>query len=495
MDESSLSFRETKTNVGIFLGLAILFVIFLSVFVFSQQSLRLDEAQSLWQTSHSPLLILKIVAQDVHVPLYHMILHGWQVFFGSSAAAGRSLSLIFFILIIPMTYFLGKISYNRRVGIFGALLVAISPFFNWYGNEIRMYSLFTFVTIVNQYLFVQIYKGKGNKSFIWLWYAISVVIGMYTHYFFGFVLLSQALFFMMYRELFSKNALKRFLLVLLLVVVFFGPWVAYVVHMGGMGSSSPLLVKPTTIDLFNTFSEFLFGFQNDHLNTMLVSLWPISVLLVLLSLRRNQKIEPQTMYFMLSFLIPIGIVFVISVAYRPIFVTRYLILTLPSLYLVISSIFSSYPRRLALFTKAGFVLVMLVFLGIEASSATTPVKENYRDATAYLEANASARDIIAVSAPFTIYPVEYYYRGPAELSTLPIWNRLASGPMPPYDEEKLPEQIALLKGSHQTLWLLQSYDQGYEEKLRVYLDTHFERTSALKFSKGLHLYSYKLRYD
>ncbi len=53
------------------LGLFILFSALLSILRLANQSLRLDEAQSLWQTSHASWKILSIVAQDVHVPLYH----------------------------------------------------------------------------------------------------------------------------------------------------------------------------------------------------------------------------------------------------------------------------------------------------------------------------------------------------------------------------------------------------------------------------------------
>src|SRR3989344_9305768 len=79
----------------------------MSYFIFSGQSLRLDESQSLWQTSFSAGRLLEIVASDVHVPFYHVILHYWQILFGNDVAATRSLSLIFFIFTIAAVYLLG----------------------------------------------------------------------------------------------------------------------------------------------------------------------------------------------------------------------------------------------------------------------------------------------------------------------------------------------------------------------------------------------------
>lgn len=496
-DEYIDDIRSDRRYTIFFLSALVLFLIFLSVFVFSKQSLRLDESQSLWQTSHTPVAMLTIIAEDVHVPLYHLLLHFWQFLFGNGVATARVLSLIFTILSIPAMYFLGKLSYNRFVGLFGALLLAISPFYNWYGNEIRMYSLFALLTILNQYCFIKIFKLEEGESSAGAWwgYGLTGILGIFTHYFFGLALLTQAVFFFIYKRYFPKNSLKRFISIAIILIVLFGPWAYFVIHTGGPSNSTPLLSKPTTINLFNTFSQFIFGFQDDHINTILVSLWPLTVLLVFLSLRKTQKVYPETAYFLLSVFIPVLLSFVISATITPVFVTRYLILTLPSLYLVISWIFSTYPLKLSNMVKLALVVIMLGTLTTEAVSATTPVKENYREATQYLTSHATAEDIIAVSAPFTIYPVEYYYRGPANVLTLPLWDRYARGPIPSFDEAKLPEDIEKLKGDHQTLWLLLSYDQGYEEKIRLYMDTHYERIDTKRFSDDLNLYAYKLRYD
>ncbi|GEM_PF-6187123 len=79
-----------------FITLLVLVVLCVSASFFSNQSLRLDEAQSLWQTSHGLKAMFTIVSEDVHVPLYHVMLHFWQFLFGSDVFSARMLSLIFF---------------------------------------------------------------------------------------------------------------------------------------------------------------------------------------------------------------------------------------------------------------------------------------------------------------------------------------------------------------------------------------------------------------
>ena len=488
-----------KSDTAYSLIFLVIFVAVLSFLVFSRQSLRLDEAQSLWQTSHSLPAMISIIGEDVHVPLYHTILHFWQLFLGNEVATARMLSLFFFMLALPAMYLLGSLSYNSRVATFATALMAISPFLNWYGNEIRMYSLFALLTIINQYFFVSIFMRKGeapeSRSGIWLGYAATLVLGMFTHYFFALTIIAQAIFFLSYRHVFQRQTLRTFLVTAMMVAVMFAPWIYFVSTLGSAENTKPNLAEPTTIDLFNTFSQFIFGFQNDHINTILVSLWPILVLLVFLALRRHRRIEPQTMYLLFSLFIPIIIVFTVSLWYRPIYLTRYLILTLPSLYLLISWVISTYPRRLAQTVQAVLIVGMSVTLAIEIANANTPVKEDYRAASIYLTEQTNPQDIIVVSAPFTVYPIEYYYRGSASIETIPHWDRLKRGAIPEFSEERLPEQVEDIARSHERLWLLLSYDQGYEEDIRLYFDNNFERIEARNFSQGLNMYVYRLRYE
>ncbi|MDE2041393.1 MAG: hypothetical protein KGI59_03380, partial [Patescibacteria group bacterium] len=225
------------------------------------------------------------------------------------------------------------------------------------------------------------------------------------------------------------------------------------------------------------------------------SLWPLLVLLIFLSLRRNQQIAPKTVYLFMSLFVPIILAFTLSDAIKPIYLSRYLILSLPALYVLVSWILSLYPARLANMLKIGLTAAMILMLSVEISSAATPVKEDYRAASDYVTAHASPEDVIVLSAPFTVYPFEYYYRGPDSIQTLPLWDRYATGPIPAFSETELTADVQTIKDSHQTLWLLLSYDQGYEQAIRMYFDTHYERTDNVNFSPGLNLYAYKLRYD
>src|SRR6185312_10880781 len=223
MEQSAARFLR-----GIILLILMCIPVALSVFFFAGQSLRLDEAQSLWQSGRSVGYIFTLVAEDVHVPLYHILLHFWRITFGNTVVAARAMSLLFYILSIPAPYFLGALAYNKRVGLFAAFLFSISPFMNWYGNEIRMYTLFTFFVIVNQYFFVKILKfkqeGKEHSDHIWALYTLTAIFGAFSHYFFFLSLASQMVFYFAQRKLFLEGSFKRFVYAAIIVCGVFLPW-------------------------------------------------------------------------------------------------------------------------------------------------------------------------------------------------------------------------------------------------------------------------------
>lgn len=475
------------------LGLLMGGVAALAVVALFKQSLRLDEAQSLFQASRTPAGIFAVVGEDVHVPLYHLLLHFWQVFFGNGVEYARIMSLGFYLATIPTVFLLGRSVFGKSVGLFAAILFAISPFMNWYGSELRMYTLLTLFSVLSHYFFLKIYRGEGKRS--WWFYGAVAVLGIYTHYFFAFVLLTQAIFYFLRRREFPDGSFKRFLIVAGVLVVAFSPWLAYVQSLGSASNTKPNLPTPDSTDVFSTFAQFLFGFPNDRLNALILSLWPITILFGFLALRTRRRVEPEVTYFLLAASLPIVGAFLVSVLYSPVYLTRYLIISLPPLYLFISWLIAGYAPRLANTARFGLVGLMVFMLGLQTFSPGVPVKQDYRAAADYLNEHTSPQDVVVVSAPFTVYPIEYYYTGHASLETLPIWDRTKAGAIPPFEAGKLPEQVKTANGTHRYAFLILSEDQGYEQEIRNYYEYNFQRIDERQLSPDLSLRVYQVRYD
>jgi mannosyltransferase len=482
-----------KAQATLVIALLMVFSIILSVFVFAKTSLRLDEAQSLFQVSRDLGGTLFAVAQDVHVPGYHTLLQVWTFFFGNEVVPARLMSLGFFLATIPLVYVLGNMVFNHKVGLYAAILVTVSPFMQWYGSEARMYSMLAFMTVLHYYFFIKVYdEGKARQ---WFGYILVAIFGLYTHYFFGFVLLTEALFYLLYRKSFPKGSFKKFILAAVVALSAIAPWLLYVRSLGFASNTQPSLTAPSSGDVFNTYAQFLFGFQVDALNTIIVSLWPVVVLLAFFALQKNHKITQQAVFFALAAVVPVIAAFIISVTIRPFYLSRYLIVSLPPLVILLAWIFSTYPARVRKVLQTILVTLTLGLLAIQVLNPQTPVKEDYSEAVGYINEQVTAQDVVIVAAPFTIYPTEYYYKGAAKLTTQPIWDRFQGGGTPGYDASTVKQQTDEIVLPYQYAYLMLSYDQGYNEKLKDYYDSRFTRVTTKDFSDGLTVYKYKIRYD
>lgn len=467
-------------------------VLLISKFLLLGNSIRLDESQSLWQTSHSITGTLKVVAQDVHVPLYHLILHFWQFYLGPNIVTARLLSMIFFLATIPLVYLIARRILSVNWSLLAVTLFSFSPFLNWYANEARMYTLLLFVSALSQYFFLRVIREKGKKG--WLWYSISALIGVYTHYFFVFNLLTQGIFFLLNRKNFAPHTLKKFIALAVGLAIALAPWMVYFVSLGSASNTTPNLSAPSSVDLFNAFSQFSFGFQTDAANTILVSSWPLLVAVALLAVKRGQRVTLPVGYMLAAALVPVMLAFALSFLVAPFFVSRYMVSCVAPLVIVGVWFISNYGRYLSKAVTALLIVVISLASLQQYASSATPVKEEYRAAAELISRNARSQDVVVLSAPFTIYPFDYYYDGPARISTLPIWNRSMPGPVPAFDPAKLPAEASQIKKNHQYVYLLLSYDQGYQEQVFQYFERTSPRVKSVKFSDDVSLYVYQVGY-
>jgi hypothetical protein len=103
------------------------------------------------------------------------------------------------VALVAVTFFVGRRLFEDAVaGLCAAALVAINPFQIYYAQEARMYAMLALWAMASSWamlVFLQSATGS-RKSRFWplLAYVLTAVAGLYTHYAFPFVLLTQNLF-------------------------------------------------------------------------------------------------------------------------------------------------------------------------------------------------------------------------------------------------------------------------------------------------------------
>src|SRR4051794_902963 len=139
-----------------------------------------DEAYhiALVQMPDVPRMLDAVLSNPPSDPLYVLLLRGWVALFGHGDAAVRTLSVIFSAATVPATYFLGRITAGRAVGLLAALLFALSPYAVELGQEAALYSLAALTTTLALALgWGWLMSGRGMGAYI----AVGV-IAIYSHY-------------------------------------------------------------------------------------------------------------------------------------------------------------------------------------------------------------------------------------------------------------------------------------------------------------------------
>jgi uncharacterized membrane protein len=109
--------------------------------------------------------------------------------FGSGVAYARLLSALLGALNVVQVMAFGWKVGGKWLGIFGALLLGISPFHVWYSQEVRQYMLLACLTTAAT---VELWNCLHGKRRWWL-YCLYAILAIYTQYFAIFIFLAHAI--------------------------------------------------------------------------------------------------------------------------------------------------------------------------------------------------------------------------------------------------------------------------------------------------------------
>lgn len=125
-------------------------------------------------------VILYALVDDVHLPLYQVLLHYWAKLFSFSDFSLRSFSVVCGILAVVFSFFIGKTIKSNFVGFILMGLFAINSFLIYYSQEVRMYELLAMFSTLNLLCCANIYKENAKK--IWYLFWIVSTTGLILNY-------------------------------------------------------------------------------------------------------------------------------------------------------------------------------------------------------------------------------------------------------------------------------------------------------------------------
>ncbi|MEP7290030.1 MAG: glycosyltransferase family 39 protein [Chloroflexota bacterium] len=217
-----------------------------------------DEGWSTWAASdHRIEVILDKVAQDRHPPLYFLSLSAWWTIAGYSRLALRFLAIASGLLAVAVVYRIGYDWFDRRTGIYAALLLAMLDVAIYYSQEIRHYGWLVLAVSLMTLFFLRYLRRP--RTTLWIAYMLSVAFMFYSLYIGVLVLAIQIVIGLLFWRATWRDKAKLASAWIAAVILYI-PWLVVLsrqlsILTGGIDG------YPTNLATLLTVSQILFGGQ------------------------------------------------------------------------------------------------------------------------------------------------------------------------------------------------------------------------------------------
>jgi uncharacterized membrane protein len=453
-----------------------------------------------------------------HLPLYYILVHFWMGL-GDGLVMLRLPSVLIGTACVPLLYLLGRELLPAPAPLIAAALLAISPNQVVHSQQARMYPLLTLVVIMSALLFLHAWRKGG--WFRWLWFGLSVVVGFYTHVYAPFSLLAFPVWAFLdalqHRRFEGSRWLGLITTESLGLVAFFpmvpkmAGTVSFTKQQFWIASNTPFDWMPALVENTTGATAIIQAYRDrpgfDLFFLPGLGSTVVGAVAVLLTLwysvreaRRNPAERPTWLLLHALLWTPVVVATVISLAIKPILVSRYLIGISPPLLLLMA-------WMVVRFWHTRVVQVMTVLF---AASVGGSLSFAYPDAprpnervmlvTSLMEQQEPG-DAIAYGHWHLLDTTVHFYPAAEEVYILPgpardvsFWSRRAA-----YMGWKTPDHVQPVSEfapRYRRVWLaLNIYDYDFAYHQRVYqgwLEQHGRLVERTTFEEGTTVFLYEV---
>lgn len=390
------------------IGIIVLGIIFILLSAF-HHDIWFDESYSVAIAKHNFADIWNITGHDVHPALYYWMLHIAYLIFGNNAMIFRLFSVLAIIILGILGYTHIRKDFGEKVGILFSFLTYFLPVMCTYSQEIRMYSwscLLVFVMAIYAYRFYISVKENNNKKIKNLIiFGIFSILSCNIHYYavvtagiINFILL----IYLIRNRKNDKKALIYFLILALIQVVLYIPWLTYLIgQLQHVGGGFWIVVGPvnTTVEVLS----FQFRRQLDtnfafNLHTIISLIAAIAMYIyigyrIFKAKKEKEEIRPGILS-LIAYVSVILVMLIVSII-SPILFSRYL-MVMTGLYIFTLAYFMAKEKN-----KYILIVVCTIILALGIWSNVTNILINYDDSNMkqieYIKENIKEDDILIYS--------------------------------------------------------------------------------------------------
>ena len=318
------------------IGLAIFVTI--ALINVGRASIWFDEAFSAYIIQFNFLEIAQFTATDVHPPLYYWILKIWELLFGSSDSALRSLSIFFGTGVIITAFALTRKLFGRLIAGVATLFLVLSPTIIRYSDEARMYTMAALIVFAATYVLMKALETNQRRWYVI--YGILVGLGMWTHYFTALIWIAHWVWRavtirqsttkpkLFWKKFFTKN----WIIAHVVAVGIFLPWLPFMVVQLGTIQGYGFWIGSIGIDtITNYFTNIFYYLEHDQaigwLGILLIAVLTTLVVLMVRTLKTLPRADKQKYFLVLALsFVPVVLLLLTSLPpLQPSFVERYLV--------------------------------------------------------------------------------------------------------------------------------------------------------------------------
>ena len=248
--------REGRGSLGLWLLLA--FALLLRVWKLTDKNIGLDESTSWYLANGSVSHLISWTADDVHPPLYYLLLKVWLWIFGDSLVALRSLSVVSSLIALYLFFRLIERALPTAVCYAAMLWCTLSPLSIYQAQETRMYAPATAVVLGACLAYRRWIESGATRRSALVLYAIAVTAALYLHYYTAFAVVAIWLHFLIVGARTAAPdstfaACRAWIVAHVAVVIAYTPWVAFAWAQVARGQK----FGPVTIDEIPDYASLL----------------------------------------------------------------------------------------------------------------------------------------------------------------------------------------------------------------------------------------------
>jgi uncharacterized membrane protein len=381
------------------------------------RSLWGDEAHSFYSARH---LSLTELVKDSHLPIYFVLLAGWQNAFGPSEISLRSMSILIGIFTLFVYFFFARELFGEKTAFYALGLLAISPLAIMHSQEIRMYGLLLLLSILSSWSFWRWQTRSPSRLAAISYFIVTLMLAL-THIFALLMPLAQIVYLIINRN----KSLKNYLLPLG-AMLFALPFYAFLIsaNLGGVMSGSadmPFAVFPWFIKIMLIFFVLTCGETVAPWDILIVI--PLALIiggLILSSIWRLK--DSRINYLMILAVLPI----ITAACFLKPTMPKYLIISLPFFILLIAE---ALVRLKPPLTRWLLVLVIIAGQSIAIKNYfqlkdyhNANQQEPWRQVALLIETKKQPGDVVIGTTHFVVQRLLNYYLNIVSPAQLPIYD-------------------------------------------------------------------------